>query len=99
MKIKKCENCLIKYIDISTVFFEYKSFKDDLIECKCFCCNKNYQHKFGENLKERSFNTYKFSNYDNNKFILLLRKGVYPYEYMDDLDTVDETSLTEKEEF
>ena len=27
---------------------------------------------------------YNFSNYDNNKIILLLRKGVYPYEYMDD---------------
>ena len=27
---------------------------------------------------------YKFSNHDNNKFNLLLRIGVYPYEYMDD---------------
>ena len=25
---------------------------------------------------------YKLSNYDNNKFILLLRKGIYPYEFM-----------------
>ena len=43
------------------------------------CCNKNYQCKFDEKLKERLFNTYKFSNDDNHKFILLLRKGVYPY--------------------
>ena len=28
-------------------------------------------------------NTYKFSNHDINKFISLLRKGVYPYEYME----------------
>ena len=28
-------------------------------------------------------NTYKVSNNDINKFILLLRKGVYPCEYMD----------------
>ena len=48
------------------------------------CCNKNYQHKFDEKLKERFFNTYKFSNHDNNTPISLLRKGVYPYEYMDD---------------
>ena len=28
-------------------------------------------------------NTYSFRNDDLNKFILLLRKGVWPYEYMD----------------
>ena len=28
-------------------------------------------------------NTYKFCNRDHNKFALLLRKGMYPYEYMD----------------
>ena len=27
---------------------------------------------------------YQFSNYGNSKFALLLRKGVYPHEYMDD---------------
>ena len=47
-------------------------------------CNKNCQTKFDEKLKERFFNTYKFSNHDNNNFILLLRKGVYHYQYMDD---------------
>ena len=54
------------------------SIADDLVECKCLCCNKNYQHKFDENLKEQFFNTYKFFNHDNNKFILLLQKSVYP---------------------
>ena len=39
---------------------------------------------FDEILKEQFFNAYKFSDHDNNKFILLLRKIVYPYEYMDD---------------
>ena len=28
-------------------------------------------------------NTYQFCNKDLNRFILLLRKAVYPYEYMD----------------
>ena len=36
---------------------------------------------------------------DTNKFILLLRKGVYPYEYMDDWEKFNETTLPEKEEF
>ena len=44
-------------------------------------------------------NTQKLSNYDNNKFILLLRKGVYCYEYMDSWEKFNETSLLEKEDF
>ena len=95
---KKCETCGIKY-KYCDCFLEYISFKDDLIEYKCLCCNKNYQHKFDEKLKERFFNTYKFSNHDNNKINLLLRKGVYPYEYMDDWEKFNETSLPEKEDF
>ena len=34
-------------------------------------------------LKERFFTTHEFSNDDNNKFILLLRKGVSRYKYID----------------
>ena len=80
---KKRETCGIKY-KYCDCFLEYTIFKDDLIEYKCLSCNKSYQRKFDEKLKERFFNTYKFSNHDNNKFILLLQKGVYPYKYMDD---------------
>ena len=79
---KECETCGIKYKNCKC-FLEYTYFKDDLIENKCLCCNKNYQQKFDEKLKEGFFNSYKFSNHDNSKFILLLPKSVYPYEYMD----------------
>ena len=34
-------------------------------------------------LIETFYNTYQLSNKDINKFALLLKKGVYPYEYMD----------------
>ena len=34
-------------------------------------------------LIEKFYNTYQLSNKDINKFALLLRKGVYPYEYFD----------------
>ena len=44
-------------ISIATVLFEYANFKDDSIEYKCLCCNKNYQHEFDKKLKERFFNT------------------------------------------
>ena len=34
-------------------------------------------------LIEKFPNTYQLCNKDLNKFALLLREGVYPYEYMD----------------
>ena len=52
---KKCETYKIRY-KYFYCFLEYINFKDDLIEYKCSCCNKNYQHKFGKKLKERIFN-------------------------------------------
>ena len=44
-------------------------------------------------------NTFNFSNNDINKFVLLLRKGAYPYEYMDDWEKFNKTALPEKEVF
>ena len=95
---KKFQTCRIKY-KYCSCFFEYTNFKDDLLEYKCLCCNKNNQRKFDENLKERFCNIYKFSNHDNNNFILLLRKSVYPHEYMDDLEKFDGKSLPKKGDF
>ena len=42
---------------------------------------------------------YQFCNGKLNKFVLLLRKGVYPYEYMDSWERFDETSLPNKKAF
>ena len=44
-------------------------------------------------------NIHQFCNGDINKFVLLLRKGVYPYEYMDSWKRFDETSLPDKKGF
>ena len=93
---KKCETCEIKY-NYFECFREYINFENDLIEQKCLRFDKNYQHKFDEKLKERFFNTYKVSNHDNNYFILFLQKGIYLYEYMDDWEKFNETSLLEKD--
>ena len=77
-----CETCGVKYKDCEQ-FLEQTSIKHDLREYKCLCCNKNYQ-------KKRFANTCNFANHDINKFILLLRKGVYLYEYMDDSEKFNE---------
>ena len=45
--IKKCGTCRIKY-KYCDFFPEYTKIKDDLIESKCLCCNKNYQEKSDE---------------------------------------------------
>ena len=50
-------------------------------------------------LKKWFKNTFKFSNNDINKFILLLGKCVYRYEYMDEWEKDNETSLPKKKIF
>ena len=83
-------------VKIVIVFFEYESVKDNFIKYKCLSCNKDYSNKLKEKLKEQSKNTFKFSNNVINKLNLLLRKGVYPYEYMDDWEKFNEIKITEK---
>ena len=88
IKYKDCECCL-KYINA----------KEDLIEYKCLCCNKTYQKRFNENLKKIFANTYKFSNHDINKFILLLQKYAYLNDYICDWKKFNETPFPENENF
>ena len=70
---KKCETCRIKY-KYCKFFLECMNFKDNLIEYKCLCCNKIYQHKFEKKWKKWFFNAYKFFNHENDKFVSFLRK-------------------------
>ena len=70
----KCKDC--------DYFLEHKNVKDTLIKYNLFY--KNYSNSFDEELKKIFKNTFKFSSNNINKFISLWRKGVYPYEYMND---------------
>ena len=54
--------------------------------------------KTDEELKNKFKKTFNFNN-DINKFILLLRKGVYLYGYMDEWEKIYEIKWHEKEEF
>ena len=72
--------------------------QDDQLIFRCFECKKNYQKDF-KDLINRSANPSEFCNKDINRFMLLLRKGIYPHEYIDSWERFDEASLPDKEAF
>ena len=71
-KRANCESCL-----------DYVKTKNENLNLKCFNCKTYYEKDFNKELIKKFKNTYNFCNNDINKFVLLLRKGIYPYEYMD----------------
>ena len=87
-KCTKCKSnlCFVRAMNEKLIF-------------KCIDCEKEYEKEFNKELLERFANTYKFCNNDLNKFIMLLRKGVYPYEYIDGWDKFNEKVLPGKESF
>ena len=87
-KCVDCKSCL-----------DYIKTKNEKLILKCFNCEQYYKKKLNKELIKRFKSTYEFCNKDLNKFILLLRKGVYPYEYMDNWERFNETLLPSKESF
>ena len=83
-----CKSCL-----------NYMTIKDKQLIFRCFGYKKNNKKNFNKELIQRFANIYEFCNGDLNKFILLLRKGVYPYECMNSWEKINETSLPDKEAF
>ena len=55
--------------------------------------------KLIEGLIKKFPSIHQFCDGNLNKFVLLLRKGVYPYEDMDSWEKFDETSLPDKKAF
>ena len=82
-----CKSCL-----------DYIATKDEQLIFRCLRCKKNYEKDFNKELIQRFANIYEFCNGDH-KFIFLLRKGIYPYEYMGSWERFNETSLPDKEAF
>ena len=77
---------------------EFIGFKDNRLNYRC----KEYKGTYTKSINgliEEFPRIYQFCNGDLNKFVLLLRKGVYPYEYMDSWERFDETSLPDKKYF
>ena len=77
---------------------DYIKTKNEKLTLECYNCKQRYRKKFNKELTKRFASTYEFCNNDLNKFVLLLRKGVYPYEYMDSWEKFNVTSLPSKED-
>ena len=78
---------------------DYIKIKNEKLLLKCFNCNIYYKKKFNKDLIKKFKNTYSFCNNDLHKFVFLLKKGVYPYEYIDSWEKFSEISLPSKEDF
>ena len=87
----KCTDC--------KSYLNYMITKDEQLIFRCFDCKKNYKKDSNKELIKRFANIYEFCNEDINKFVFLLRKGVYPYEYICDWDKFNEVSLPPWDEF
>ena len=81
-KCVDCESCL-----------DCIKTKNENLILNCFNCKQYYEKVFNKELIKKFVSTYEFCNGNLNKFILLLRKDVYPYEYMDNWERFNETSL------
>ena len=73
--------------------------KDHKLIFHCLKRKMNYDKNKKNELIKRLANTYTFCNGDINKFLLLLRKVIYPYEQMDSWERFDKISLPDKKAF
>ena len=74
---------------------KFIGFKNNRLNYRCKECHVTSTKAVNELIKKFP-RMCKFCNGDLNKFALLLRKGVYPYEYMNIWEGFNETSLEPK---
>ena len=65
---------------------DYMKTKNGKLILECYNCKQRYRKTFNKELIKRFASTYEFCNNDLNKFVLLLRKGVYADEYADEYE-------------
>ena len=77
---------------------EFIGLKNNRLNYRCRECNGT-SNKSINDLIEKFPRMYKFCNGNFNKCVMLLRKGVYPYEYMNSWERFNEISLWPKKDF
>ena len=92
----ECKSCIEKIKINSECCFV--GLKNNRLIYKCKECKEEWKRPLNK-LIENFPSIYQFCNGNLNKFVMLLRKGVYPYEYMDSWEKFDETTLPPKEAF
>ena len=65
---------------------------DKNIYTKCKTCTERSKQSI-DSLKLKFPHTYQLSNGNTERFILLLKRSVYPYKYMDDWEKFNETEI------
>ena len=93
---KECKGCEKKRKIKSVCHFI--GLKNNKLNYECKECKKRWLKPVNGLIKKFP-NIHQFCNGDINKFVLLLRKGVYPYEYMNSRARFNETSLLDKKAF
>ena len=73
-------------------------YKNKCTVCKSCLKYIEIEKHINKDLIKRFENTYEFCNGDISKFFLMLRKGIYPYKYMNSWERFSESSLPEKED-
>ena len=72
--------------------------RDNRLNYRCKECKGTSTNPIN-GLVENSPSVYQFCFGYLNKFVLLLRKDIYPYRYMGSWEKTDETTLPSKEDF
>ena len=92
----ECKSC-IEQIKINSECC-FVRLKNNRLIYKCKECKEEWKRPLNK-LIEKFLSTYQFFECDLNRFVLPLRKGVYPYECMDSWEKLDGTTLPSKEAF
>ena len=94
--ITECKSCIEKIKINSECCFV--GLKNNRLIYKCKECKEEWKRPLNK-LIESFPSIYQFCNENLNKSVMLLRKGVCPYEYMDSWGKFNETALPPKKSF